>query len=517
MLNYTLEQTDNYLQSMSKEKRKKIGQFFTSKETACFMASMISVKKEHLKILDPGAGSGILSAALIMELQNTVVKEIDLTLYENDKNILPILHSNIEHLVKNSKIKINYNIIEKNYIIDNEADFNLTLLSHKDACKYDIVICNPPYLKISKDAPEAKAMPIVCYGAPNLYFLFMSMALFQLKEDAEMVFIVPRSWTSGAYFKKFREYLLSEGKLKRIHLFVSRGKVFDKEKVLQETIILHVVKRKEKFKTIEISSTESNFDFKDIIKFVVPYNLAISEDENKFVYLPINEDEVEILNKINKFGNTLQQTGIRLKTGLTVAFRNGELLYDKPENKTVPIIYSTHFKDGTIKFPIETDKKQYIGNSKRGLIQENKDYLFIKRFTSKEEKRRIQPAIYLKGICNDYDYISTDNKINFIDTIDKNSNLTQDEIYGLYVIFNSTLYDKYYRILNGSTQVNATEINYMHVPDRIQLKEIGKVLKNKGDLSVKTCDTILEGLLNGEVRGCERNIKIVRNAKSTAV
>ena len=48
---------------------------------------------------------------------------------------------------------------------------------------------------------------------------------------------IPRSWTSGAYFKRFRKYFLTEGKLEHIHLFVSRNKVFDKESVLQETII----------------------------------------------------------------------------------------------------------------------------------------------------------------------------------------------------------------------------------------------------------------------------------------
>lgn len=101
--------------------------------------------------------------------------------------------------------------------------------------KYDFVIGNPPYMKIPKDAPEATAMPEVCYGAPNLYFIFASMGLFNLCEDGEMVYIIPRSWTSGAYFKRFREYFLTAGKLEHIHLFVSRSKVFDKESVLQET------------------------------------------------------------------------------------------------------------------------------------------------------------------------------------------------------------------------------------------------------------------------------------------
>lgn len=56
--------------------------------------------------------------------------------------------------------------------------------------KYDFVIGNPPYMKIPKDAPEATAMPEVCYGAPNLYFIFASMGLFNLCEDGEMVYII---------------------------------------------------------------------------------------------------------------------------------------------------------------------------------------------------------------------------------------------------------------------------------------------------------------------------------------
>ncbi len=102
-------------------------------------------------------------------------------------------------------------------------------------------------------------MPRVCYGAPNLYFIFASMGLFNLKENGEMVYIIPRSWTSGAYFKRFREYFLTEGKLEHIHLFISRNKVFDREDVLQETIIIKAKKTDKIPDTITITSSQFNF------------------------------------------------------------------------------------------------------------------------------------------------------------------------------------------------------------------------------------------------------------------
>lgn len=71
-----------------------------------------------------------------------------------------------------------------------------------------------------------------------------------------MVYIIPRSWTSGAYFKRFRKYFLTEGKLKHIHLFVSRNKVFDKEDVLQETIIIKV--QKTNVNPTQVNSIEVN-------------------------------------------------------------------------------------------------------------------------------------------------------------------------------------------------------------------------------------------------------------------
>ena len=67
--------------------------------------------------------------------------------------------------------------------------------------------------------------------------------------------------------------------------------------------------------------------------------------------------------------------------------------------------------------------------------------------------------------------------------------------YGLYVLLNSSLYDDYYRILNGSTQVNSTEINQMPVPDRTIIEEMGRELIQM-DLSVCSCDKIIQKWTN---------------------
>ena len=126
-----------------------------------------------------------------------------------------------------------------------------------------------------------------------------------------------------------------------------------------------------------------------------------------------------------------------------------------------------------------------------GMVQLNRNYLFVKRFTAKEERRRLQCAIYLTSQYPEYEKISTQNKINFIDTID-DSEMSEELVYGLYTILNSTLYDMYYRILNGSTQVNATEMNSIPIPARNELERLGRKLMEYGDYSTEYCDKVLE-------------------------
>ena len=492
MLERVIELTNQYIDAMPKKERKKYGQFFTSMETAHFMTSLYNITDDMTKIsvLDAGAGSGILSCAFIERLEKEpFVKEIELICYENDDNVLQLLRDNLSYCQMKSTKKVVFTIINDNYILSQYLDFNHMIGGNSKPKKYDFVIGNPPYMKIPKDAPEAKAMPEVCYGAPNLYFIFAAMGLFNLQDHGQMVYIIPRSWTSGAYFKRFREYFLIEGKLEHIHLFVSRNKVFDKEDVLQETMIIKVRKTLIEPKYVTITSPKSNNDFGDLTSLAVPYNLVVSGKDN-YVYLVTNEEEVEVLECLHKFDKTLPDIGLKMKTGLTVDFRNRDILRDTAEEGAIPLFYSQHIKQGKVHFPIQKEY-EYVVTDQKGLMQDNKNYLFVKRFTAKEEPRRLQCGIYLAKNYPQYTKISTQNKINFIDCVLQE--MSECLVYGLYVLFNSTLYDEYYRILNGSTQVNSTEINAMPVPDLNSIQEMGRKLMQSKDLSENNCNLILEG------------------------
>ncbi len=492
LLDRVVESTTEYIETMPKTLRKKYGQFFTSKETAVFMAGLFNILEGciEISVLDPGAGSGILSIALLERLDTLSVKKVNLVCYENDDKIIPILKDNLEYAKNKVPFQLTYEIRNENYILDNEIDYNNMLGAKPDPYKYDIIIGNPPYKKIPKDAVEAHAMPDICYGAPNLYFLFTEMALFNLKDNSEMVFIIPRSWTSGAYFNAFRQKLFSESFIEHIHLFVSRDKVFENESVLQETMIVKLRKTIHKPAYITITSTNSNKDFSEITSFQAPYDIVVC-GKDKYVYLVTNSEEVETLRQLNQWNDTLPSLGLKMKTGLTVDFRNREALRNTAEETAVPLFYSQHIQSGMVIFPIGKEH-EYLVTEQSGLLQKNANYLFVKRFTAKEEHRRLQCGVYLSRKYPGYKQISTQNKINFIDGL---KGLSECVVYGLYVLFNSTMYDSYYRILNGSTQVNSTEVNSMPVPPMSTIESMGKELIAKRDMSEESCDMILRSYL----------------------
>lgn len=480
ILNEVVRNTDNFIAGVPKSQRKKFGQFFTTEATAKFMAQFFNIdfSQQEIRILDAGAGTGILSAALLDQIFAYGYKgKVFLTCYETDPAVLTVLKTNL--MLAKETYGISYELHTENYITS--QNFGRTTLFGDDGNKYDYIIGNPPYLKISKDAPEAKAMSDVCHGAPNLYFLFWAMGIYNLKPEHEMVYIIPRSWTSGAYFKAFRNYLFNNCVITDMHLFESRDKVFGGESVLQETIIVKIKKTAVQPDSIRIT-TSSTSEFNDTKVFEAPYTTVVPR--NRFVYLITDKHDADVLERINRLPNTLPDIHMKMQTGIIVDFRTRDVLRDHLEDGAFPLLYSQHIKEGRVVWPLGKEG-EVIKTEHPAYLQENSDFLLVKRFTSKEEKRRLQCGIYLKQRYSQFKYISTQNKVNFVKC--DSPCIT----YGLYVLLNSSLYDAYYRILNGSTQVNSTEINQIPIPEREVIEAMGRELMHK-ELSETNCNQIID-------------------------
>jgi len=267
--------------------------------------------------------------------------------------------------------------------------------------------------------------------------------------------------------------------------------VFGQEEVLQETMIVKLRKTKETPAFVRITSGPS--DLGAVSEMSAPYGTVVSGAE-RYVFLVTSREEMDVLRKVNSLGPPMPSIGLKMKTGLTVDFRNQGLLRNASGEGAVPLFYAQHIKDGRVVFPIGK-RNEYLSDELPGTLQQNRNYLFVKRFTAKEERRRLQCAVYQASRYPEYQKISTQNKINFIDTTD-GTGMSCELAHGLYTVFNSTLYDTYYRAMDGSTQVNASEVNSMPVPARRDMELLGKKLMESGDYSTANCDRILETAIN---------------------
>ena len=132
-----------YSKSSSSLIKKDLGQFFTDASVAKSMANMFSLTNpitDKIKVLDCGAGHGILSIALLYRLVFEGYESIALTLYEIDDEVLIKLNENLlEFTSKYPHVDFSYTIKTKNFILDNIDE------------KFDYIISNPPYFKMGLD------------------------------------------------------------------------------------------------------------------------------------------------------------------------------------------------------------------------------------------------------------------------------------------------------------------------------------------------------------------------------
>lgn len=480
---------------------KKMGQFFTPKEVALFMAAQFDIRGKEVRLLDPGAGIGSLTAAFCEEVkkqprQVSVVAD----LYETDPKVIPLL----ERVLKGCKEGLEelghsfkYNIVTKNFVLDNPNFLSTrTLFGNKDEeAYYDCVISNPPYYKLNKDSAEARLMKEFVSGQPNIYTFFMALSLEMLKPGGQMVFITPRSFCSGLYFKRFRKWLVRNGVIESLHVFESRKDIFGVSDVLQENVIIKIIANKNGHNgsdkaTVSVSSDST---FRDIQKMSFAYkDLFHEKKDDVFIKIPSSQTDIEVQHVIKNWKESIESLGLKASTGPVVSFRAKKHLTDEQEKGCVPLLWMHNLKGFDVVWPLphKKDKESAIKDNKqtKSLLLPVKNYVLVKRFSSKEQKRRLYAAV-MKKKTFDFDKVGIENHLNYI--YRKNGELSAEEAYGVAALLNSFLMDKFFRMLNGNTQVNVVDINNLSFPDAASIREIGKAVIREMPPIGKALDSLI--------------------------
>lgn len=479
LVEYSERLASLYSDAFGIKDRKPKGQFFTPKQVSVFMAGLFKINQDRIALLDSGAGTGVLSAAFCENLasrERPVALTIDA--FENDPNLIPSLKKVLQECKKELErkgLKIKFNIITKDFILTNEKYLSPPRLFEGDKKTYDFVISNPPYYKVGTKSPYSKMMARLICRQPNIYSLFMTLSANMLANDGEMVFITPRSFCSGFYYKNFRKWFLQNIRITRIHIFESRKDIFDKDEVLQENIILKAAKnwRDEKVTV----TTSRNKDLKVVGKIEVDYSDIVSpKNGESFIRIPISELDVKILHIIDKWSCTLKKLGMEISTGPVVDFRTREYLRQELTKGSVPMLWMHNIQEMRVIWPSKKNKKPsaiVYSEKTRPILSSVGNYVLLKRFTSKEQRRRLDAAV-LKKSKFPYECVGIENHVNYIHK--QNGGLSINEAFGIAALLNTRLIDNFFRSLNGHTQVNANEIRSIPMPDLSVIRKIGDLI-----------------------------------------
>lgn len=489
LIDFTENLTSKYIEKTSSLYRKKKGQYFTPKTISEFMIKQFDNidKKEKIRILDPGAGIGIFEST-ICEYIKSKKKNIKILfdLYENDNLLLHLLDLSMRSCQENMAergFEISYKIFNKDFVLSNSSIFD------GDSCDfnsrregYDFVVANPPYYKLRKESPHAVAMKSIIKGQMNIYVLFIALSGKLLKYGGQITVLTPRSYFSGLYFGKFRKWFFRKLKPTKIHIFKSR-KILKKYNVQQEMVILTAIKDSKTPKNVIISTSNREPHLKDDFDvFKTSYEkIVIENDGNIFIRVPTSKLDEKIAEHLDKLKFNLDSLNLKISTGPVVPFRaRNYLLYNiENSNDFFPLIWMQNLRDEKVKWPIQLHKKPIAIENKEGsdrLLIPNGNYVLIKRFSTKEGKRRINAYVISEKFL-DIDYIGIENHVNYIHRI--NGKLTENEAYGIMALLNSRLYNKYFQMTNGSTQVNASEICNIPLPSLEKIRSIGSLIKEK--------------------------------------
>ncbi len=467
------------------EKKSEFGQFMTPSDIAAFMARMFQeTTGKDICLLDAGAGIGSLTAAFVEQAAKGIPRSLRCVAWEID----PVMREHLSETLiecEDACERFSAEVWGEDFILA-----ACKSIWSGTTPKFTHAILNPPYRKIKSDSQHRKALRSVGIETSNLYAAFVALALLMLEDGGELVAITPRSFCSGTYFKPFRRRLLEQAAIRQVHVFGARNRLFKGDNVLQENIIFHLVKKSAQEDVI--LSTSSDASFSDLRDRRVPFNeILLDDDKDQIIHLPTEEHLADQDEMVARYTHSLEDIGISVSTGPVVDFRLKSHLRQAVEMNCVPLVYCLHFADGYIAHPKPNRKANAIvvNEDTSKWLMPTGHYVCVRRLSSKEEKRRITPALFDPARVN-CEQVGFDNHMNVFH--ERKKGLPEHLAKGLAVYLASSFADRCFRRFNGHTQVNAGDLRALRYPDRKSLESWGKQIGDKF-MNQEGIDRLVEG------------------------
>lgn len=487
--------SENYENSLSTDKKKKNGIYYTPKVIVDYIIKETIQKHDivnnpYPKIVDISCGCG----NFLLEVYDTLYDLLEKHIYDlKDRygeyfsidNIHNHIISNCIYGFDTDKEAIE---ILKNSLLNKDKDFNVnkinifcidSLIEDIDY-KFDYIIGNPPYVGskiLNKEYKKeiTKKYSDVYRGKSDLYFCFYKRIIGLLKKDGISSIVTPRYFLESPSGVHIRKYLRDNSYIYEIVDFLGANVFKDvgvssliftlKNSELKNESI-NVLKIKDE--SLDISNVH---DINELKKENMFNNIIVNQKDLEDDWIILNKDDKVFINNINKYCNyTLEEIATSFQgiiTGCDRAFVvskdtiniNNKLLKSWLKNKNI--------------------KKYIINNSNLNLIysddissEDDETLYYISKYKDKlknrrECKRNIRKWYELqwgrdKSLFEQkkimYPYKSIENRF----AIDYNNSYCSADIYSFIIkenykdifsyeyivgILNSSVYDKYFKLI----------------------------------------------------------------------
>lgn len=464
----------------------RLGRFFTPSAVARELAETLPLPdREEVRILDAGAGTGILAVAAIEALCRAGrVRRIHLDAYETDERCLSALSDILERVRRRAKhdydVRLSVRILAEDFF---EGARGLAEPAPSDG-RYDIALTHPPTGEPDEASAAALYSRRVLSRDTDLAYLFAEASAARLDEDGVMAAVLPVSFADSAEAAPLRERLFARAPLISLSLdFGKRGSRTDKT-------MLAILRYGEEPPAVAVRVAKA--DGVDELP-PIPYPVAVFSSEYK-VLLAKSRSDVAMVRAMNSFPCRLADFGLVVKTGLTIEARYRDCMRKTREGGAVPLLHPGGLYDGQMHFPARGRECGYLIPRIPSLATPNRTMVLVKRVPSKRDGRHLVAGVYFSGQLPHDPLISTDNKLNVIRAAD--GEMEADFASGLAAVLSSQYYERYCTLTGALAHVNARALAELPLPEYSLILSIGRRLAVARNYSLRVVDAVASAALS---------------------
>lgn len=337
----------------------------------------------------------------------------------------------------------------------------------------DVVVCNPPYRKMTAEevAASKRGFQHVLSPQPNLYGLFIALSLQILRNGGFCAVVTPTSYLSGHSFTTLRAFLAKVAHVESIGIVGEKQGVF--LDVQQETAVTvfrkcdaHARAKKTEISLISASGRRS------------PVGACVVPQHGTAWPIPRVAADNSLITQSSKLQSRLANYGYGARVGNYVWNRDQRKAYSSANvarrynRGALPLLWSSDIKCG---MPVHFDGiKRRRGERLFVVVRDpthssviRKPCVLLQRVTSNEQPRRLVAAPVTAAFFRKYRGFISENHTIVLMPLGSRPALTPRRLAEL---LGCDQIDRLFRSISGATNVSIFELNQLPLPDPEELK-----------------------------------------------